>query len=197
MSKPVTQRASKGRYYVDNQKLLQALIDHKDRVKLAKEQNREKPRLPEYVGECILKIATHLTTRPNFSGYSYRDEMIADAIENCLLYLDNFDPSRSSSPFSYITQICWYASIRRIQKEKKAQYVKYKVIQMAQFTGGMSTIDDASDIQQFGDAGSDLGDIAEDNIGRFIDDYEKSLVRKKEEKSKKPKGLELFIEEDS
>lgn len=195
MAKPATQRASKGRYYVDNAKLLQALTDHRSRLHLAKEQGKEKPRLPEYVGECILKIATHLTSRPNFSGYSYRDEMIADAIENCVLYLDNFDPAKSSSPFSYITQICWYASIRRIQKEKKNQYVKYKVIQMAQFTGGMSTVDDASDIQHFGDAGTDLGDIAEDNIGRFIDDYEKSLIKKKDEKSKKPKGLEVFIEE--
>ena len=195
MVKPATQKAPKGRYYVDNAKLLQALTDHRAKVKFAKENGREKPRLPEYVGECILKIATHLTSRPNFSGYSYRDEMIADAIENCVLYLDNFDPEKSSSPFSYITQICWYASIRRIQKEKKNQYIKYKVIQMAQFTGNMSTVDDAADFQQFGDAGTDLGEIAEDNIGRFIDDYETSVNKKKAQKVVKPKGLELYIEE--
>ena len=54
--------------------------------------------------------------------------MISDGIENCLQYMDNFDPEKSKNPFAYFTQIIYYAFIRRIQKEKKQQQVKQKMI---------------------------------------------------------------------
>ena len=82
----------------------------------------------EYIGECFLKIANHLSYRPNFINYTYRDDMISDGIENCLQYMDNFDPEKSNNPFAYFTQIIYYAFIRRIQKEKKQQEVKQKMI---------------------------------------------------------------------
>ena len=80
------------------------------------------------MGECILKIANHLSYRPNFINYTYKEEMISDGIENSLQYIDNFDPEKSKNPFAYFTQIIYFAFIRRIQKEKKQTLVKQKMI---------------------------------------------------------------------
>ena len=115
-------------HYVDNKKFLEAMVIHKDKVNSAKENNRKKPEVTNYIGECFLKIANHLSYRPNFINYTYRDDMISDGIENCLQYMDNFDPTKSTNPFAYFTQIIYYAFIRRIQKEKKQQQVKQKLI---------------------------------------------------------------------
>ena len=89
---------------------------------------KEPPRVSEYIGECIYKIATRLSTKPNFINYSYRDEMICDGIENCLQYINNFNPEKSQNAFAYITQIIYYAFLRRIQKEKKQAAIKHKAI---------------------------------------------------------------------
>lgn len=115
-------------HYVNNAQFLQALKDHKTKVQEAEESGEPKPQVSNYIGECILKIATHLSYRPNFISYTYRDEMISDGIENCLMYLDNFDPNKSSNPFAYFTQIIYYAFIRRIQKEKKQTLIKGKIV---------------------------------------------------------------------
>ena len=122
MKKKVTQ------HYVDNKKFLEAMVFHKEKVNKAKENNRKKPDVTNYIGECFLKIANHLSYRPNFINYTYRDDMISDGIENCLQYMDNFDPTKSTNPFAYFTQIIYYAFIRRIQKEKKQSLVKQKMI---------------------------------------------------------------------
>ena len=122
MKKKVTQ------HYVDNKKFLEAMVAYKDKVNSAKENNRKKPDVTNYIGECFLKIANHLSYRPNFINYTYRDDMISDGIENCLQYMNNFDPNKSTNPFAYFTQIIYYAFIRRIQKEKKQQQVKQKLI---------------------------------------------------------------------
>ena len=115
-------------HYVDNKKFLEAMVVYKEKVNKAKENNRKKPDVTNYIGECFLKIANHLSYRPNFINYTYRDDMISDGIENCLQYMDNFDPEKSKNPFAYFTQIIYYAFIRRIQKEKKQQQVKQKMI---------------------------------------------------------------------
>ena len=122
MKKKVTQ------HYVDNKKFLEAMVAYKDKVNSAKENNRKKPDVTNYIGECFLKIANHLSYRPNFINYTYRDDMISDGIENCLQYMNNFDPAKSTNPFAYFTQIIYYAFIRRIQKEKKQTLVKQKLI---------------------------------------------------------------------
>ena len=88
----------------------------------------ERPKVPEYIGECILKIANGLSNRPNFINYTYKDEMISDGIENCLQYIYNFNPKKSKNPFAYFTQIIYYAFIRRIQKEKKQTTIKNRLI---------------------------------------------------------------------
>ena len=122
MKKKVTQ------HYVDNKKFLEAMVNYKDKVNSAKENDRKKPDVTNYIGECFLKIANHLSYRPNFINYTYRDDMISDGIENCLQYMNNFDPAKSTNPFAYFTQIIYYAFIRRIQKEKKQSLVKQKLI---------------------------------------------------------------------
>ena len=95
----------------------------------AEEQGKPQPPVTNYIGECFLKIANHLSYRPNFINYTYRDEMISDGIENCLQYVHNFNPDKSNNPFAYFTQIIYYAFLRRIQKEKKQSHVKNKLIE--------------------------------------------------------------------
>lgn len=114
-------------HYVNNAEFLAALKEHKQKVREAEESGDTKPQVSNFIGECIVKIATHLSFRPNFINYTFRDEMISDGIENCLMYLDNFDPDRGN-PFAYFTQIIYYAFIRRIQKEKKQTLIKGKII---------------------------------------------------------------------
>ena len=115
-------------HYVDNKKFLHAMIEHRLKVQKAEDNKRKKPVVTNYIGECFLKIANHLSYRPNFINYTYRDDMISDGIENCLQYMSNFNSEKSSNPFAYFTQIIYYAFIRRIQKEKKQQDVKAKLI---------------------------------------------------------------------
>jgi hypothetical protein len=115
-------------HYVDNKKFLVAMIEHREKVQKAADKKRNPPMVTNYIGECFLKIANHLSYRPNFINYTYRDDMISDGIENCLQYMRNFNPEKSNNPFAYFTQIIYYAFIRRIQKEKKQQDVKAKLI---------------------------------------------------------------------
>jgi len=115
-------------HYVDNKKFLQAMTEYRALRIKAEEEGKKRPQVTNYIGECYLKIANHLSYRPNFINYTYRDDMISDGIENCLQYMDNFDPEKSKNPFAYFTQIIYYAFIRRIQKEKKQQEVKQKMI---------------------------------------------------------------------
>ena len=115
-------------HYVDNKKFLVAMTEYRESRIKAEEEGQKRPQVTNYIGECYLKIANHLSYRPNFINYTYRDDMISDGIENCLQYMDNFDPAKSKNPFAYFTQIIYYAFIRRIQKEKKQQQVKQKMI---------------------------------------------------------------------
>jgi hypothetical protein len=319
-------------YYIDNEKFLESLIDHKKNVEHAKLNNLPKPKIPNYIGECFIKIATNLAKRPNFylycvddktealtkrgwlkyneittndiilsldpkdlnlkwskvsdlyinesysgkcynikgeidalvtpghkwltlnrglvkvedledndvivvnttkskfsalsclvsdlnisvvdysgiiwcpkteygtfmarrngkiyiTGNSYKDEMIADAIENLCTYLDNFDPELASkNPFGYFTKISWYAFVRRLAKEKKQQYIKYKATE----TFGTYNDEELLELED--------GSIAQiqiyDNLYEFIEKYEDSLREKKELTSKK-KGIENFLLDDS
>jgi len=115
-------------HYVDNKQFLAAMVERRELIAKAEKDGKPKPQVTNYIGECILKIATHLSYKPNFINYSYREEMISDGIENCLQYLDNFNPDKSNNPFAYFTQIIYYAFLRRIAKEKKQTYIKGKMI---------------------------------------------------------------------
>ena len=129
----VARKNTKNQHYVDNQKFLKAIVAYRDKVELAKIRDKKKPRIDEYIGDCFLKIATHLSYRPNFINYMYKEDMISDGVENCVQYIDNFDPAKSKNPFAYFTQIVYYAFLRRIAKEKRQMDIKDKIIEKSGF----------------------------------------------------------------
>jgi len=133
----------KSEHYVNNKELLAALIDYRAEVAVNKMKDLPKPRISNYLGECFLKIATHLSYKPNFVNYMFRDDMISDGIENCVQYIHNFDPNKSKNPFAYFTQIIHYAFLRRIQKEKKQLEIKTKIIEKTGFDEVM-VVDDGA-----------------------------------------------------
>lgn len=133
-------------HYVNNKEFTEAVAEYSNGIKEAKANGTEPPKMSEYIGECIYKIATRLSTRPNFINYTYRDEMICDAIENCIQYIGNFNVEKSNNAFAYITQICYYAFLRRIQKEKKQVYIKQQAIDATNITmDAFDTIDGQHD----------------------------------------------------
>ncbi len=175
-------------HYVNNADFLKAISEYKQQVKEAEEQGLPKPIVSNYIGECILKIANHLSYKPNFINYSYRDDMILDGIENCIQYIDNFDPSKSNNPFAYFTQIIYYAFLRRIAKEKKQAYIKGKLIQDMPF--------EAFELQEQDETGEFHNAYLEfmQNNHTFDDSF---IERKKEKKKKKQVSLDNFIGEEN
>lgn len=124
----------KKEHYVNNKEFLYAIVEYRQKVIDAKERGLERPRITNYLGDCFLKIAQHLSYKPNFVNYMFKDDMIGDGIENCITYIDNFDPEKSKNPFAYFTQIIYYAFLRRIQKEKKQLDIKNKMIERSGFS---------------------------------------------------------------
>ena len=122
-------RRKRSEHYVNNKEFLAALIKLREDREIAEIKGKEKPRIPRYIGECFLKIATHLSFKPNFVNYMFKEDMISDGIENCVQYIHNFNPEKSQNPFAYFTQIIHYAFLRRIQKEKKQLEIKNKILE--------------------------------------------------------------------
>jgi hypothetical protein len=175
----------KSNHYINNADFLKALVDYKESCELAKSEGRKDPQIPNYIGECFYKIAEHLSRKPNFVSYSFRDEMVADGIENCLMYFRNFDASKSSNPFAYFTQIVYYAFLRRIMKEKKQLYVKYKATEQIGILDEFEMYEDSDgNMRQF---------QLYDNISEFIHNFEENKKKKKETKAK---GLENFLDKE-
>ena len=121
-------------HYVNNKEFLAALIAYKKDVAEAEELGKDKPRITNYLGECFLKIATHLSFKPNFVNYIFKDDMISDGIENCVQYIHNFNPEKSQNPFAYFTQIIHYAFLRRIQREKRQLEIKNKILEKSGYS---------------------------------------------------------------
>ena len=136
--------ARKKQHYVDNEKFLVVMRDYREKYLKSKDDEIEPPQIPDYAGECFLKIAERLSHRPNFINYAFREEMVSDGIENCVMYGSNFNPEKSTNPFAYFTQIIYYAFLRRIEKEKKQLYIKYKT--MDEF----SSLEENSDMEAMG-----------------------------------------------
>ena len=169
-------------HYVDNAKFLKAMKEWKEKCKDAEEAGDDPPRITDYIGECFLKIANGLSYRPIFINYTYRQEMISDGIENCLQYIHNFDPEKSKNPFSYFTQIIYYAFIRRIQKEKKQSHIKNKMIEKRSYES-FTVMEGDDRVYQIGGFDPDL----------MLPD-EDVYKPKKKEKVQKTEGLENFME---
>lgn len=173
---------AKRQHYVNNKTLYEEMIKYKEKTEKYKAEGKQLPQVPRYVGECFLLICNKLSSKPNFAGYSYKDEMVADAIENCVYAAHSFDPNKSSNPFAYFTQIAWNAFIRRIAKEKKQAYIKHKNFVHSNF----------------------MEDIAREMTTTsqpFHNEYSDDIIRNFEDKivknSKKNKvGVEKFVKEE-
>ena len=176
----------KTEHYVDNKEFLQAMIEYRKVCVEAEQNNQEIPPVTNYIGECFLKIANHLSYRPNFINYTYKEEMISDGIENCLQYVKNFNPEKSNNPFAYFTQIIYYAFIRRIQKEKKQQVIKRKLILKS---GIDMTTTNSGDDKEYQDA---YIDYLQKNMLITEEDIDKPKPAKKKKKTTKKSTLEYF-----
>ena len=187
---------AKSIHYVDNKKLYAEMVIYLDAVKEAEESDSGRPRVPEYIGECLLKISTRLSTKPNFINYTYRDEMISDGIENCINYIGNFNPEKSTNPFAYFTQIIYYAFLRRIQREKKQLYIKHKSLERSVVFDELATTDGNP---EQGDQGAYIN-LNTDYMNDFVANFERKEEEKKEARKKKKAeevaGLEKFAKDD-
>ena len=128
-------------HYVNNKEFLEALVVFKAKCLAATEAGEPRPQISNYIGECFLKIATHLSYKPNFVNYMFREDMICDGIENCVQYIENFNPEKSKNPFAYFTQIIYYAFLRRIQKEKRQLEIKNKILDKSGYEVAFHTDD--------------------------------------------------------
>jgi hypothetical protein len=177
-------------HYVDNAKFLEEMIIYKKEYDESIENNKDLPIISEYLGSVFLKIAQRLSFRPNFINYTFKNDMISDGIENCLHYLHNFNPEKSNNPFAYFTQIIYYAFIRRIQKEKKQLYIKYKSMQSYDTSPEYMDYEQSDNIVE-----NSMSDYRNSDfkvmVDEFVENFEQSRKKKivKKEKSK----LELFM----
>jgi len=147
-------KRKRSEHYVNNKEFLAALIRYQEDIEIARLQDKTKPVIPRYIGECFLKIANHLSFKPNFVNYMFKEDMISDGIENCVQYIHNFNPEKSKNPFAYFTQIIHYAFLRRIQREKRQLEIKNKIIEKS---GYNEVFDDSNKID--GDKYSDYNSI--------------------------------------
>lgn len=178
------------KHYINNKTLFESLVKYRDSVHAAKAAGTTPPRIPEYIGECFYKIATRLSTKYKYVNYTFRDEMIADAIENCVAAIHNFDPSKSNNPFAYFTQIIGNAFIRRIMKEKKQTYVKYKYMQKMMADGTLASQQEVDEIKEI-----DSSFASMDRVNDLIRDYENYMQNTREKSRKAKKGIEKFVED--
>jgi hypothetical protein len=176
----------KTEHYINNLDFFNAMKEWKILVDAADLKGEKHPPITEYIGICFMKIAENLARKPNFMNYQYKDEMQSDGVENCLLYAYNFDPTKSSNPFSYFTQIIYYAFLRRIQKEKKQAYIKYKKLEMS------DDIDAASRKwlrENYFGAGGDKNLLSTSLTETDINNFEKTSSGEEGKKSRKTKAL--------
>lgn len=178
--------AQKERHYVDNKKLYEAIKVYYDETQERKKKDLPPNRIPEYIGGCFLLIANNLSMKYNFkTNERYREELVSDAVENCVIKVLSFNPYKSTNPFSYFTQTCFYAFLRRIQKENKNTYVKLKSFQNALTQGGVADFED-TETGEMSSHFSNLEFDRMDQIDSFIDAFEKkNKIKSKRKRGKK------------
>ena len=174
--------------YVNNKELYEAFLVYKEKCDEAENSGLPRPMIPDVIGKAYLLIATKIATRANFSGYTYKEEMIGDAIENCVKATYNFDPSKGKNPFGYFTRISWFAFLRRIESEKKETYIKYKTYVKAAVFDELFTAGDNSNYQSNG------MDLSNEKMIPILEKFDKKPTKKKEAE---PKGVEKFVETSS
>lgn len=171
-------------HYVNNKEFYLAMKDYIEQCRLTKE-GEPYPRVPEYIGSCILKIAQKLAMRPNFWQYTFKEEMVGDAVEDCLLYIRNFNPDKYKNPFGYFTQYAWNAFIRRIEEEEKKRYVRAKEIQRAGIHTDVFSVQD-HDLDE--DYQNSMVEFLRDN-DTVVADYEEKLARRRAKEVARRKAL--------
>lgn len=182
-------------HYVNNRDFSLSVVEYVKSVKQAKEDCTEIPVVTDYIASCFLKIAEGLSHKSNFIRYTYREEMVMDAVENCLKAIHNYNieaATRTGNPnaFAYFTQICYYAFLRRIAKEKKQQDIKFKWIEKAgvdEFISAMGD-EDTSSLDSF-----DFIDELRSRIDRVKEADRELKEFAKKEKIKEKSGIELFM----
>ena len=199
-TKPKTKKTKDN--YIDNQKMYQEMVEYTEKVseynkkikKLTENETKPpKPKVSEYIGSCIIMIAQRLATKPNFANYVHREEMIGDGIENCLMYIDNFDPKKSKNPFAYFTQIIYFAFVRRIQKEKKQMYVKMKMMEHLDDKGVIRKIIKEQNLLSEKNQNDNLYASFFNLKDSDVKSFEKNGTGKTKKKSKKSNLDEYFI----
>lgn len=178
-----------GKHYVDNKQLYAVLVDYKKARLDAKKNDKKDPPIPEYVGECLLQIANRLSYKPNFANYMFREEMVGDGIENCINYLNNFDPDKSNNPFAYFTQIIYYAFLRRIDREKRQLFVKHKTLENSMLMDELATQGENAE-----NGGEVYINLESDYMKSFVESFEAKVEERKQKRIRKRKeiGLEKF-----
>ena len=174
-------------HYVDNKVLFAALVEWQKDLKRAHRKKLPKPQLPEYVAECMMKMANRLSQKAGFVNYTYREDMVGDALESCLRYIHNFNPSKSTNAFAYITQIIHNAFIRRIQKEQKQLYIKMRIVDDTDFVGSYE--------RQDGDSthyNNSYVTYLQENKGDVISKFESWKESKKTKANAKKKEAKLL-----
>lgn len=174
-------------HYINNVRFLEELIAHRKRLKEARDAGKTEPILPDYIGKCFLQIAEKYSRKPQFAMYPYREEMVYDALENCILYWESFDPEKGKNPFAYFTQVTHYAFLRRIEKEKYQLYVKFKSLEnfMVENVNSVDVNDGTLNEVAF--------NINTDYMNDFVRDFEAKMAAKKESKKSNTakKGLDI------
>lgn len=186
-------------HYVNNEQFSKAIIEYVSHANNEVREGRTKPVVTDYIARCFLKIAEGLSHKANFVRYTYREEMVMDAVENCLKAIENYNldtATRTGSPnaFAYFTQISWYAFLRRIEKEKKQQDIKMKYLSEFALDDLIADENDEAiqQTQAFVDELRNRIDIVRDH-DRSIREYAR-FERKR--KSKEDSDLSLFFKEE-
>tara|TARA_R100000008_G_C3583959_1_gene170665 strand:+ start:2037 stop:2624 length:588 start_codon:yes stop_codon:yes gene_type:complete len=174
----MSKKKRKTNEYINNKDFYAAMVEWKKQVTDAEAAGEPRPPVSEYIGKCFLDIAEHLSFKPNFMNYAYKEEMIGDGVENCLMYCHNFDPDKSTNPFSYFTQIIYYAFLRRIEREKKQSYIKYKALEMNDTEGLFKKYFTDNYFESENQAIKGLFNLSENDIEKFT-------PKKKKKRSKK------------
>ena len=179
-----------GKHYVDNKRLYAVLVEYKKDRLAAEKKNKPAPPIPEYVGECLLQIANRLSYKPNFANYMFREEMVGDGIENCINYLNNFNPDKCTKPFAYFTQIIYYAFLRRIDREKRQLFVKHKTLENSMLMDELATQGEHAEGQ-----GDVYVNLESEYMKTFVESFEAKVEERKQKRIAKRKaetGVEKF-----
>ena len=172
----------KASHYIDNKRFLKEITEHRKAVRRANRAGEKPPGVTDYIGQCFLDIANNLAKKPNFANYSFKEEMVGDAVENCIMYATNFDPKKSKNPFAFFTQITFYAFLRRISKEKKQLYIKLKCFEDNDPSGKFRNWMDEGKTLESSDEVAEIIGLSETDMNNFKNEKEKKLKKKRRKK---------------